>query len=333
VTLGDQRNLDIPDPYDYRGREPTILSGGMLLESIRIAASRQGRVSEWSYEASSGPFHRIRVHLPRVPSTVADPLYSFLFLRSVDRRPFGFGGLTESQKQSLMGSVGDTLSVTWHEPLTERWRFSRLSARATDIRLRIPETFRVHQRVIDWQHKFSSVGIPFGAIGLDAMTLKIMKWAMRDGWSRMDRLNRWVGTTGAAIQLDYVPGLASAAFFSLRLTEALPSAPPARTVALLRAGTAVQRFWLTATRLGLAMQPSLATLIFAYYGRTDEGFTTDAKAKAKAQRLNAAVTEALGNLDRVVFLGRLGKRRTSLPGARSIRLPISELIVPRSGEC
>jgi nitroreductase len=328
VTLGDHREFGVADLYDYRGSEPTILSGGMLLESLRVAASRQNRIAEWSYEGNTGRFHRISVRLPKVAGIATDPLYSFLFMRSVDRRPFRLLRLTDEQKRSLATAVGDTLSVSWHESLRERWRFARLSALATDIRLRIPEAFRVHQQIIDWQRKFSPVGIPAAAVGLDAVTLKIMKWAMHDDWSRMDRLNRWAGTTAAAIQLDYIPGLASAAFFSLRLSEQLPSAPLARTVALLHAGMAIQRFWLMATRLGLAMQPSLATLIFAYYGKTGEAFTTDGKARAKAQRLNEAVTEALGNLDTVVFLGRLGQRRTALPGARSVRLPTPELIRP-----
>ena len=193
--------------------------------------------------------------------------------------------------------------------------------------MRIPEAFRVHQEVIDWNRKFSPTGIPAGAVGLNSGTLKVMRWAMQD-WSRMELVNRLFGTLGAAVQLDYIPGLASAAFVSLRLTQPLHTDAAPRTTALLRAGMSIQRFWLTATSLGLAMQPSLATLIFAYYGRSEASFTADGKAPAKARRLNGAVAEALGDLDNVVFLGRLGKRRARLPGARSVRLSLAELIRP-----
>ena len=105
-----------------------------------------------------------------------------------------------------------------------------------------------------------------------------------------------------------------------------PQSP--RTVALLRVWMVVQRSWLMATRLGLAMQPGLATLTFSHYGRTGETFTTDAKAQQKAQSLNAKTTSALGNLEGVIFLGRPGRRRTRLPSGRSVGLPLSELISP-----
>ena len=49
------------DVYDYRDGEPTLLSGGMLLESMRIAASYWGRGFKWSYEGKDEhQTHRIR---------------------------------------------------------------------------------------------------------------------------------------------------------------------------------------------------------------------------------------------------------------------------------
>ena len=74
------------------------------------------------------------------------------------------------------------------------WGIARLNGKATDIRLRIPEAFAIHQRIIDWDRNFSPTGIPAGAVGLDGMTLRIMKWAMRE-WSRTKRLNRIAGTS------------------------------------------------------------------------------------------------------------------------------------------
>src|SRR3546814_4152296 len=70
-----------------------------------------------------------------------------------------------------------------------RWRVARLNGRATDIRLRIAEAYRVHQRIIDWDQDFSRGGVAAGSLGLDALTLKTMRWALKD-WSRMARLNR-----------------------------------------------------------------------------------------------------------------------------------------------
>ena len=51
---------------------------------------------------------------------------------------------------------------------------------------------------------------------------------------------------------------------------------------LLAAGRRLQRFWLTAAKLGLAMQPSLAPLAFASYAVTGTRFTEAPKLIAKA---------------------------------------------------
>src|SRR3546814_14215698 len=96
-----------------------------------------------------------------------------------------------------------------------RWRVARLNGRATDIRLRIAEAYRVHQRIIDWDQDFSRGGVAAGSLGLDALTLKTMRWALKD-WSRMARLNRLPAATLAArLQMDYLPGLAPAAHFAI----------------------------------------------------------------------------------------------------------------------
>lgn len=323
VHVHDQAKDDL---YDYRDGEPTLLSAGMLLESLRIAATVQGRRAQWTYEGRDGNHHRIEVRLPRVEGVAADPLYASLFLRSVDRRRYRLGRLTAAQKERLVEALGDALAVEWHEGLRERWQFARLSARATHIRLSIPEAFRIHQRVIDWEHAYSEAGIPAGAVGLDAATRRLMRWAMKD-WTRLDRLNRWLGgTTTAALQMDYVPGLASGAYFSVRVRNSRPSDPADRAGTLLRAGMGLQRFWLVATRLDLAMQPSLATLIFAFYGREAAPFAASESARLKARRLGEAVNRYLDRSDDLVFVGRIGRGRRLQPAYRSVRRPLRDLM-------
>jgi sulfur-carrier protein adenylyltransferase/sulfurtransferase len=76
-----------------------------------------------------------------------------------------------------------------------------LGSEATDIRPRAPETFAVHQQVIDWDLAFSPNGLQAGRLGLSRASPRMMRWAMRD-WSRLDRLNRWFGTWSNRAQLD-----------------------------------------------------------------------------------------------------------------------------------
>ena len=193
----------------------------------------------------------------------------------MNRWPYRLEPLRAAEKHALEAALGNTLSLQWHESAGARWRIARLNGMASAIRLRLPEAFAVHQRIIDWSGNFSPTGIPAGATGLDAMTVKLMKWAMQS-WPRTKLVNRIVGTSGAVLQMDYLPGLCCAAHFTLGLKGA-PGSPEERVQALLEAGGAIQRFWLTATKLGLAIQPSLATLAFAHYGRTGAPFTTEAR--------------------------------------------------------
>ena len=319
----DQKNV-----YEYRDGEPTLLAGGALLESLRIAATAWGRRAEWRYVGSddqAGP-HRIAVDFVPTEAVEPDPLYAQLHLRSVNRRAYRTRKLTTFQKAALAEAAGPTLTVEWHESLAERWRMARLSGTATDIRLRIAEAFKVHQEVVDWDRAYSPDKMPSGTLGLAKSILPLMRWAMED-WSRMQRLNRWSGTGMSQLQLDYVPAIGSAAFFTMRLVSGQP-APESRVETLLGVGQAIQRFWLAATRLGLAMQPELAILAFAQYGFEDSAFTADLQARNKARSLAGRFRSTLGsNPEDIVFVGRIGVPRHRLPFARSTRLELSKLLL------
>lgn len=83
--------------------------------------------------------------------------------------------------------------------------------------------------------------------------------------------------------------------------------------------------------LGLGMQPSFATLIFAHYGRHHLHFSNLSGLGARAEKLSARAqrvyrkTEA--EMDAIVFAGRIGGLVPHSRLSRSIRLPLSQLIV------
>jgi len=316
--------------YEYRDGEPLLLSVGMLLESIRVAATAWGRRMDWRSEFGADG-HRILISLRPSKGVTIDPLYSFLTMRSVDRRRYRTRPLTGAEKSALEGALGSGLTVEWLEDLKSRWQMARLNARATDIRLRAPEAFRVHQQVIDWQRHHSPDGIPAGATGLGGPTLAVMRWSMQHWW-RTRALNMLGGTLTGAVQMDYGPGLASAAFFALRQPRGASSGLE-RVADLLGKGQSIQRFWLTATRLGLALQPALATLIFAHYGEKSARFTTDPVLCRKAEELAASFRQVLGSgPEDFVFMGRIGEPGPGLPIDRSTRRSVAELTdadVPR----
>jgi molybdopterin/thiamine biosynthesis adenylyltransferase len=314
--------------YEYNNGQPILLSAGLLLETLRIAASRYGRSVDWTHqrvEAANGVTEEwVAVRLPRKPGLYADPLESFVRLRSVDRTAYRSTPLSDMQKAELANALGPDLKLSWFESLQQRWSFSRLNGLATDIRLRCREAFDVHRRTIDWDNRFSTVGLPATAIGLDKLTRKLMRWALQD-WSRMEKVNL-MGTGAASLQMDILPGLSCAGHFTVAWRSPRAQAPTPEE--LLRAGERLQRFWLTATRLGLAVQPGLAPIIFASHAIGGVRFTEQAKLLTKAEKLAVEVGRVTGaEVDQLVFMGRIGRPKSMHSTSRSHRRPLEELIV------
>jgi sulfur-carrier protein adenylyltransferase/sulfurtransferase len=314
---------DPADVYDYAQGRPTLLSAGFLLESLRIAASAQGKRLSWTRRPGSGATV-IDARFVEDPTVRADPLLPMLQARSVDRRSYRLTPLTPAEKAALEAALGGELTVKWFETRAERWRLARLSARATDIRLRIPEAFKTHQAILDWSRDFSPTGVPVGAVGLNPAAVGIMRWLMRD-WRRMDAANRFLGTTIASrLELDLVPGLCCAAHFVIQPTRPADLADP-ETV--LRIGQALQRFWLTATAKGLVLQPALATVCFALYGESSVPFTADAGILRKAAGLASEFGRIVpGGPSTVAFIGRIGLPRSRRILTRSVRRPLADLL-------
>jgi sulfur-carrier protein adenylyltransferase/sulfurtransferase len=245
-------------------------------------------------------------------------------MRSVDRRPYRLGPLAADDKACLSEVLGPGLEITWYESPQARLGIAGLNAAATDIRLRIPETYPVHKQIIDWRRRQSPTGIPAQALGLDKSSLAIMRWAMKS-WPRMHRFNQLAGTFAAALQMDYLPGLFCSAHFSVRRRPGL--APGRQVEQLLEEGARLQRFWLTATRLGLVMQPSLAPLALAFLGGSGETFTSHRRMQAAAAQLARRCARLLpGEGTDRVFLGRIGRPRKRQMPCRSTRLRFDELI-------
>lgn len=320
--------------YEYNGAQPTFLSAGFLLETLAIAASGLGRALEWTYRSMDEHRHLLETALPTAPQVLRDPLSDFIKTRSVDRRRYRTTPLTEAQRQALAACLGDELEIHWFEAPDQRRRVIRLNAMATDIRLSIPEAFDVHRQILHWGPGDSAEGIPASATGLDPMTLKIMNWVMED-WSRASFMNRFLGGTVAPrLQMDWLPGMACAAHFAISRKTPAPGPghdgrlPAAEVAFLLRSGRALQRLWLTATRLGLAMQPGLAPLCFGWYGKHGIGFTQDPAARRKAADLSQRLARLVPghDADSLLFMARVGWPLDRSARPRSARRPLDELM-------
>jgi len=257
------------------------------------------------------------VQLGSAPDAVPDPLQTVIEKRSTQRRPFSSKPLTAEHKAALEAAVGVDYRIVWIEGTTPKWRMARLLFRNAHIRLTIKEAYEVHKRIIEWDAQFSDDRIPDQALGLDALTIKSMRWAMAS-WQRVQFLNRWfAGTWLPRLQMDLLPGLGCAAHFFL-----VADRKPDDVAGHIAAGRAVQRLWLACAVNDIQFQPEQTPIIFAEYARKGTPFTDDQAALDEATRLAANLNAVVGeaNVTRAVFAGRVGYGAPAV--ARSLRLAL-----------
>ncbi|WP_292451916.1 nitroreductase family protein [Methylibium sp.] len=307
--------------YDLQGRA-SQLSIGALLETIAIAASTYGLRVET----------RRRCDAPDVQPTfdikfssdieiMEDPLVRFITERSVQRRRLRVRPLTLTEKQVLEASVGVHYQVKWLEGWANRFRAARLMFRNAKLRMIMPEAYQVHRRVIEWNASYSEDRIPQAALGVSAPTAWLMRWVMRS-WARVEFFNTYLaGTLIPRLEMDFVPSLACAAHVVIAARKT-----PETIDDYILAGRSVQRFWLTATKLGLRHQPEMTPLIFAGYLKADIAFTKNENVKLFAASTAADTFELIGDdMARAVWIGRIGEGPAAK--ARSRRLSLETLLV------
>jgi nitroreductase len=311
--------------YDLDGH-PSQIAHGAMLETLAIAATIHGLRADIERRSDTPDSHPV-YDIVLVPAQIEpDPLLPYVTERRVQRRPLQTTPLSDDEKNALARAVGKAYQIVFFSGRSERWRFARLMFSNARLRLTMPEAYTVHRDIIEWQAQFSEDRVPDQALGLDAMTLKLMRRVMTS-WQRVQFFNTWLaGHLTPRLEMDLLPGMLCAAHFAIVVRE-----PPQTIDDYVAAGRAVQRFWLTATQLGLQVQPELTPLIFSRYVREDTAFSALPGAAETARGLSARLKQLLGahgvSTERVVFMGRTGHGKAAL--SRSLRLPLNALFKPR----
>lgn len=307
--------------YDLKG-QASQLAIGALLESIAIAASAFAQRAEFELRKDVPETKpTIDVKLVNQADIQEDSLFPYLPIRSVQRRKFKLTPLTNEQKAALEQSVGKFYTMYWLEGWQNRWQAAWLMYKNAKLRLTLPEAFPTHSTIIEWNARFSEDKIPDQAVGLDPVATWLMKWALKS-WQRVNFLNTYCfGTLLPRIELDLLPGIFCAAHFAL-----IAEKEPQSIEDNLQAGRAIQRFWLTATQLGLQLQPEMTPLIFSNYVRKSIEFTTVKELTSYAESLSERLERLIGKecVNDAMFIGRIGQ--SDAAESRSIRKKIEQLL-------
>lgn len=303
--------------YD-RGGNMSALAVGALLETVSIAASRYGYKVEITVRgAQTRPEAIVSYELTLVKSSViADPLAPFIIKRQTHRFALRRQALTAHEKKELEQSLPKTISVTWIERGT-RDRFARMLYRAGKLKVILPELHALYERVIEKGATESVDRIPDHALGLDLLMTMATHWALKQKKIAVFLNTYCGGTIIPRVETDFIPGFFCGAHFALSMDHY-----PETMDEWVLVGRSVQRFWLTATSIGLLLQPEMAPLLFAKFSIEGKNFSRYVHANTLAKKI-AKNLEVFLDVEKSFFLGRIGSgaKRAS----RSTRLPLESL--------
>jgi hypothetical protein len=309
--------------YDFEGHA-SHMAHGILLETIKIAATQFGHTAIWFMSKESDSDRRPIYDVQLNPDSNAspDPLVPFITTRTVQRRMMRIKPLSAFQKKALHASIGENIQLQFFESHWDRWRATQILWRNAKIRLTCPEAYPVHSSIVDWRSQFSKERMPDQALGVSVPMSRLMEWAL-GSWNRVHFLNLiFLGTFVPRFFLEFLPGLACGGHFLLR-----PHKVPKNTLDWVTFGSSLQRMWLTATRHGLHMQPQLTPVFFRCYVQAKKLFSKNKKFFLQAQSISRdfeKLAEA-GPDDPFGFFGRLGT--CEIPKSRSHRKDLKDLLV------
>lgn len=323
--------ITLENVIEFNGGEPIYVSAGIFLETMALAAAQRGYRIVWHLEKEADEGFTVVVQLKA--DEFLDPdqdahLYAHIRTRSVNRKLFHFTPLSAQVMTRLEKAVGPDWRLLWRSGIAEKLKIARLTAQATDIRLRVKENFSMISKIIDWDNMFSPRAVPAKALGISPPTRKIMAWMLKKPQERIEKFNKWMGTGGARLEMDVLPALFSGTLFTMVPADPGKTDIRANRSAQIDAGRAVQRLWLEAAAQGVSFQPSYAALVFSYYGGRHQAFSNAPGLTEKAEKLYQDWADLFGeNASHVAFMGRFGYPRKTKFAARSVRLPLKELIV------
>lgn len=315
-------NKGTDDCYDFEGI-PSLISGGCLLETIRIAASLYHLEMNHLIESESDRQIDLLIHFKTKENLQPDSLAYCITQRSVNRHHYKRRLLSDSAKQRLTEAIGKDFKILWFEQFAEKCSFAQLMRRSTKIRMTMPELFATHQKVFVSPKVEAKEGIPFAATGLNTINQLIMQWALKS-WSRTTAVNKLGAIQLTQLKLDVLPALCCAAHFII-----IPSNEKDWKHSKenhLKLGAVLQKFWLTATQLGLAMHPNITPLILKHY----QDKNTCISQKESVTKISKKIANTLRDLTlehSPLFLGRIGYPKANTPKARSSRKNLTDLLI------
>lgn len=299
--------------YNFRQRG-SFLAHGAVLENIVVIAPSFGLVAEATPFPIPGDSD-CTARVEFAPTAIReDPLLPFVERRATNRKPYEPRPLLAEHREALLAASQGVSGLTTHL-VEERQRVGLLAAAISVSDRLILENRTIHDGIfksIRWTRAEERT-----TPGLYIRTLELVPpqramFRLFRHWPIVSALNRLGAARFLASQTAKLYATASAI--------GVIAIDGDGDVGFLRAGQALQRVWLTATKLGLSLQPITAV---AYLGQRVAVGEAEALAPYQIElvrRAEARIREVAG-IERgtIAMIFRVGY--SGGPSARSSKLP------------
>jgi len=235
----------------------SMIGCGAAIENLLLAASRYGLAGDVSYRPD-GETHDCLATISLSRAEIAeDPLQRFIWERHTNRTKYRNQALAPDSVVELIRSQDafPEMELKLYQSKEDIRAIARLVYRADRVRV---ETRALHEHLMS-KIRFSEEEVFNDRIGFPLKNLEAglggeMFLKMTRNWSTMHFLN-WVGLSRIVPMISY-QGILQAPLVGLL------KCPDTRPSTLIHGGRALERLWLTATRMGLAFQPMTAITLF-----------------------------------------------------------------------
>ncbi len=296
----------------------SMIALGAALENLCLAAGYRGWRALVTYPKQFGPDAEGREVVAGIrfaEGGVADPLASFLEQRSCNRKPYPRRPVSEESLHQIDASISALENSHLHW-LSDRPSIRKLAGIVADAD-RIRFEHRPFHAELFHQLRFTPQEAESTRDGLDVRCLELPLGAASIlGWLRHWPLTRQLNRLG----LSRLMSFSSAMQVWRTGTMGLLTTTDTSRLGYLQAGRAMQRVWLTASKLGLAFHPLGSVPIFLSH--LARGTANDLpscyrlRVENLADRFEKLFPQATGQ--GLVVLFRLGE---ASGGARSLREP------------
>lgn len=247
--------------YNFR-QAASLVANGCLIENIKVAALEFGYETDVTILPAAGTENLVaEILLNKSYQKYHHPLFPYIKARVSNRKPYKLVPLSSEHKDVISHSLtnGKDIYDIRLSIIDGRKGIEELASLASVNEKIVLENRVLHKFLFDhltWTEEEDKIKKGFFIKTLELDGVQKIAFKLFSHWSILKFFNK-VGASNLVAKENAKLYAQSGAFVAI-------SAPDTSAMSFIKSGLATQRFWLMATKLGLAVQP-LTGILFLHH--------------------------------------------------------------------